>query len=176
MSRAVDHTRIRLGTIAPEVDDDAWVASTAVLSGAVTVEGGASIWFGAVLRADGDSISIGEQANIQDGAIIHADPAFPVTVARHASVGHGAVLHGCSIGEGTLVGMRATVLNGAVVGPQCLVAAGAVVLENTTFPAGTLIAGVPAKARRPLTPEEQAGLARNADDYVVLADRYRAAT
>lgn len=172
----MDHTRISLDSKAPEVDHRAWVASTAVLSGAVTVEEGASIWFGAVLRADGDSISIGEQANIQDGTIVHADPGLPVTVARHASVGHGAVLHGCSIGEGTLVGMRATVLNGAVIGPQCLVAAGAVVLENATFPAGTLIAGVPAKARRSLTPEEQAGLARNAEDYVALAERYRAAT
>lgn len=171
----MDHTEITLGSLSPAIDDRSWVASTAVVCGDVTVEAGASIWFGAVLRGDGDVIHIGEETNIQDGTIIHADPGLPVTVARGVSVGHGAVLHGCSIGEDTLVGMRATVLNGAVIGPQCLIAAGAVVLEDASFPEGTLIAGIPAKARRPLTPEEREGLVRNAEEYVALAARYREA-
>lgn len=134
---------------------------------------GASVWFGSVMRADGDTISIGEESNIQDGAIVHADPGFPVVVARNVSVGHGAVLHGCSIGEGALIGMRAVVLNGAKIGPTCLVAAGSVVLEGADFEARSLIAGVPAGRRRELTDAECEGLVQNANDYVILANRYR---
>lgn len=167
--------RLRLEQASPHVDPRAWVASSALLAGAVTVERGASLWFGSVLRADGDTISIGEESNVQDGVIVHADPGFPVVVARHVSVGHGAVLHGCSIGEGSLIGMRAVVLNGAKIGPMCLVAAGAVVLEGTKFEARSLIAGVPARRRRDLTDEECETLAQNAYDYLALADHYRQA-
>ena len=162
-----------VGPVGPVVDPAAWVAPGVVLAGGVTVAEGASVWFGSVLRADGDAISIGARANIQDGAILHADPDLPVTVGRDVSVGHGAVLHGCSVGDGSLVGMRAVVLNGAVLGPECLVAAGSVVLEGQEFEARSLVAGVPAKRRRGLTDEEVAGLARNAEDYVALAERYR---
>lgn len=165
--------RLRLELASPHVDPQAWVAPGALLAGAVTVERGASLWFGSVMRADGDTISIGEGSNIQDGVIVHADPGFPVVVARHVSVGHGAVLHGCSIGEGSLIGMRAVVLNGAKIGPMCLVAAGSVVLEGVRFEARSLIAGVPAKRRRDLTDEECETLTQNAYDYLVLADRYR---
>lgn len=161
---------------APRVDSSAWVASTAVLAGDVTLEERASVWFSTVLRADGDSISIGALSNIQDGAIIHADPGLPVTVAGQVSVGHGAVLHGCTIGETTLIGMRATILNGATIGPACLVAAGAVVLEGTRFEARSLIAGVPAKRRRELTDDEVQGIVDNAADYAQHAVRYREAT
>ena len=167
--------RVPLDGVDPDVDPQAWVAPTAVLAGAVRVERGASVWFGSVVRADGDTISIGEGSNIQDGAILHADPGFPVAVAQQVSVGHGAVLHGCTIGEGALVGMRAVVLNGATIGPMCLVAAGSVVLEGAEFGARSLVAGVPAKRRRELTEEECAALVQNADDYVVLAGRYREA-
>lgn len=167
--------RVRLEQDSPNVDPAAWVAPSAVLAGAVTVDRGASIWFGSVLRADGDTISVGEESNLQDGVIAHADPGFPVVVARSVSVGHGAVLHGCHIGEGSLIGMRAVVLNGARIGPGCLVAAGSVVLEGAEFEAHSLIAGVPAKRRRALTDNECEDLARNAKDYLVLADRYRAA-
>ena len=167
---------IELENGSPHVDPRAWVASTAVLAGAVTVEDSASVWFGAVLRADGDTISIGERSNIQDGAVVHADAGFPVTVAAGVSVGHGAVLHGCSIGERALIGMHATVMNGATVGAECLVAAGAVVLEGSEFGPRGLVAGVPAKRRRDLTDEEVRGLADNADDYVGLAASYREAT
>jgi len=165
--------RITLGQDKPAVDPEAWVAPGAVLAGAVTVEPGASVWFGGVLRADGDTITVGERANVQDGVVVHADPGLPVTVGRDVSVGHGAVLHGCSIGDGSLVGMRAVVLNGARIGPGCLVAAGSVVLEGQEFEGRSLIAGVPAKRRRELTDEEVAGLARNAEEYVALAGRYR---
>lgn len=165
--------RLRLDQDSPDVDPQAWVSPSTLLAGAVTVERGASLWFGSVLRADGDTISIGEESNIQDGVVVHADPGYPVVVARNVSVGHGAVLHGCSVGEGTLIGMRAVVLNGATIGPMCLVAAGSVVLEGTEFGARSLIAGVPARHRRELTDEECEGMAQNARDYVVLADRYR---
>ena len=167
--------RIPLGTRSPDVDPQAWVAPTAVLTGAVTVERGASVWFGSILRADGDTISIGEGSNIQDGVIAHADPGLPVVVAPSVSVGHGAVLHGCSLGEGSLIGMRAVVLNGAKVGPMCLVAAGSVVLEGAEFEGRSLIAGVPAKRRRELTSEECLDLLENANDYQALMERYRGA-
>jgi carbonic anhydrase/acetyltransferase-like protein (isoleucine patch superfamily) len=164
---------IQLGEARPNVDDQAWVASTAVLAGAVTVERGASVWFGCVIRADGDRVTVGEDSNVQDGVVIHADPKFPVTIGSKVSVGHGAVLHGCSVGESALIGMRAVVLNGATIGPMCLVAAGALVLEGAEFEPRGLIAGVPAKRRRELTDEECAALTENADGYVVLAGRYR---
>ena len=165
--------RIHLEADIPHVDPQSWVAANAVLAGAVTVARGASVWFGCVMRADGDTISIGEESNIQDGVIVHADPGFPAVVARRVSVGHGAVLHGCRVGEGSLIGMRSVVLNGARIGPMCLVAAGSVVLEGAEFEGRSLIAGVPAKRRRALTDEECEGLAQNANDYLVLAERYR---
>lgn len=167
--------RIPLGEQTPDVDPEAWVAPTAVLAGAVTVERGASVWFATVLRADGDTISVGEGSNLQDGVIAHADPGFPVVVGRSVSVGHGAVLHGCSIGEGALIGMRAVVLNGARIGPLCLVAAGSVVLEGAEFEGRSLIAGVPAKRRRQLTSEECQGLLENANEYQELMTRYQGA-
>lgn len=165
--------RISLEGRTPAVDPTAWVAADAVLSGDVVVAPGASVWFGSVMRADGDAIRIGERANVQDGVIIHADPNLPVGVGARVSVGHGAVLHGCSVGEDSLIGMRAVVLNGARIGPQSLVAAGAVVLEGSVFEPRSLIAGVPAKRRRGLSDEECRGIVENADQYVSLAARYR---
>jgi carbonic anhydrase/acetyltransferase-like protein (isoleucine patch superfamily) len=164
---------IQLGEARPNVDDQAWVASTAVLAGAVTVEQGASVWFGCVIRADGDRVTVGEESNVQDGVVIHADPKFPVMIGSRVSVGHGAILHGCSVGESALIGMRAVVLNGATIGPMCLVAAGALVLEGAEFEPRSLIAGIPAKRRRGLSDEECEALKQNAADYVALADRYR---
>jgi carbonic anhydrase/acetyltransferase-like protein (isoleucine patch superfamily) len=168
--------RVHLDQAGPDVDPGAWVAATAVLAGAVTVSRGASIWYGGVVRADGDAIDIGEESNLQDGVIVHADPGAPVVVGPRVSVGHGAVLHGCRIGEGSLIGMRAVVLNGATIGPECLVAAGSVVLEGAEFEARSLVAGIPAKRRRALTDEECESMLGNAADYVVLAGRHRNAT
>lgn len=167
--------RVRLDHGDPQVHPTAWVAPGAVLAGSVRVSPRASVWYGSILRADGDSITVGEESNVQDGVVAHADPELPVTIAPRVSVGHGAVLHGCQIGEGSLIGMRAVVLNGARIGPGCLVAAGSLVLEGAEFEAGSLIAGTPAKLRRQLTDEERARLVQNAADYLELAARHRAA-
>lgn len=156
---------VQLDGTAPAVHPDAWVAPGATLVGRVTLQAEVSVWFGAVLRADGDSIEVRAGSNIQDGSVLHTDPGFPLTVGRNVSVGHGAVLHGCTIGDDVLVGMRATVLNGARIGAGTLVAAGAVVLEGTDVPPGSLVAGVPAKVRRPLTDDEVEGLRANARSY-----------
>ena len=165
---------IALDGVAPDVDSEAWIAPGATLVGAVTVRADASIWFGAVLRGDGDTLEIGEESNIQDGSVLHTDPRFPLTVGRAVSVGHGAVLHGCTVEDEVLVGMHATVLNGARIGRGSLVAAGAVVLEGTQVPPGSLVAGVPAKVRRPLSEAERHSIRDNARIYVERRRQYAA--
>jgi len=165
----------RLGDDEPQIDPSAWVASNAVLIGRVVLGPGASVWYGAVLRADNEPIVIGARCNIQESAVLHTDPGYPLTLAEGASVGHQAMLHGCSIGAGSLVGIQAVVLNGAVIGPQCLVGAGALVTEGKRFDeAGQLIVGAPAAVKRPLSDEQRMGLARIAEGYVERAARYRA--
>ena len=149
----------------PTVADDAWIAPGATLVGAVTVGPGSSVWYGAVLRGDGDRIVVGARTNIQDGCVLHADPGVPLTLGDGISVGHRAVLHGCTVGDDTLVGMGAVVLNGARIGTSCLIAAGALVLEGVEIPPRSLVAGAPAKVRRPLTDDEVARLRANADTY-----------
>lgn len=151
-----------------------YVAPTATLIGEVTLHPASSVWFGAVLRADRAAIVLGEGSNLQDNVVVHGDPGTPAIIGAGVSVGHGAVVHGCTIEDGCLVGMNATVLNRAVVGAQSLVAAGAVILEDTVIPPRSLVAGVPAKVRRELTDDEVAGLQRNADTYVELAAEYAA--
>lgn len=167
---------IALGDLVPQVHETAWIAPTATLVGAVTMGPRASVWYGSVLRGDGDAITIGEGGNIQDGCVVHADPGLPAVVGNGVVVGHRAVLHGCRVGDGALIGMGAVVLNGAQVGVGCLVAAGAVVLEGTVLEPGTLAAGTPARVRRALTDEERERIARNAQHYVELSERHRAAT
>jgi carbonic anhydrase/acetyltransferase-like protein (isoleucine patch superfamily) len=159
----------------PAVDEQAWVAPTAVLAGAVTLAAEVSVWYGTVVRADTETISIGPRTNLQDGVVVHADPGFPVTVGDGVSVGHRAVLHGCVIGDDVLVGMGAVVLNGARIGSGTLIAAGAVVLEGADVPPGSLVAGLPAKVRRPLSEDELAAVRRNAATYCALARRHAAA-
>lgn len=153
----------------PAVDEQAWVAPTAVLAGAVTLAAEVSVWYGTVVRADTETISIGPRTNLQDGVVVHADPGVPVTVGAGVSVGHRAVLHGCTIGDDVLVGMGAVVLNGARVGAGTLIAAGAVILEGAEIPPGSLVAGLPGKVRRELTGDERAAILRNADNYCALA-------
>jgi carbonic anhydrase/acetyltransferase-like protein (isoleucine patch superfamily) len=153
----------------PRVADGVWVASTGTLIGHVTVGAESSVFFGAVLRADSADIVVGERSNLQDNVVVHADPGFPARVGHGVSVGHGAVLHGCTIGDESLVGMNATVLNGAVVGANCLIAAGAVVLEGSVIPDGSLVAGVPGKVRRELNEDEREGIRTNASHYVALS-------
>lgn len=166
---------LALGDRRPEIHPDAWLAPHSVVSGSVTIGAGSSVWYGASLRGDAEQITVGERANFQDNVVVHADEGFPASIADDVSVGHGAVLHGCSVGSGTIVGMGAVVMNGAVVGESCLVAAGAVVLEGMEFASGSLIAGVPAKARRELTDEERAGLRHGIGHYPGLAAMHREA-
>jgi carbonic anhydrase/acetyltransferase-like protein (isoleucine patch superfamily) len=160
---------------APIVDPTAFIAPTATLIGAVTVGPGSSVFYGAVVRADTDSITIGAGSNVQDNVSIHTDSGLKLTIGDGVSIGHNAVIHGCVIENDCLVGMGATVLNRAVIGTGSLIAAGAVVLEDTVIPPGSLVAGVPAKVRRELTAEEIAGVRANATHYVDMAHRHREA-
>ena len=160
----------------PQVSESAWVAPNATLIGKVTLSERSSVFYTSVLRGDMDTITIGERSNIQDGCVAHTDPGFPVTVGTGVSVGHRAVLHGCTIEDDALIGMGAVVLNGARVGAGSLIAAGAVVTEGMQIPPGSLVAGVPAKVRRELAEEDIEGLRENARTYVELAAKHREAT
>jgi carbonic anhydrase/acetyltransferase-like protein (isoleucine patch superfamily) len=159
----------------PSVGSTAWIAPTATLIGSVRLHDSVSVWYGSVLRADSDSIEIGSGSNIQDGVAVHVDPGFPVRVGSGVSVGHNAVLHGCTVEDGALIGMGAVILNGAVVGEGALVAASALVLEGTIIPPRSLAAGVPAKVRRELTDEEVASTVANAQSYRGLSATHAAA-
>ena len=158
----------------PHVDADAWVAPTATLIGQVRIHPRASVFYGTVMRADRDLIELGEGSNLQDNVTVHGDPGKPTIVGRGVSVGHNAMLHGCTVEDDCLIGMSATVLNGAVIGRESLIAAGAVVLEGTIVPPRSLVAGVPAKVRRELTDDEVEGIRRNAETYLMLAAEHAA--
>ncbi|MFD0273213.1 gamma carbonic anhydrase family protein [Kitasatospora sp. NPDC127111] len=162
-----------VGGRVPAVDPTAFIAPNAVVVGAVTVAAGASVWYGAVIRGDAETIAVGAGSNIQDNCTLHADPGFPLVIGERISVGHNAVLHGCTIEDDVLVGMNSTVLNGARIGTGSLVAAGAVVPQGMEVPPGSLVAGVPAKVRRELTEEERAGIKSNGEGYRLLADGHR---
>jgi len=158
----------------PLVDAAAWVAPGAVLIGQVRIHARASVFYGAVLRADRAAIELGEDSNLQDNVTVHGDPEKPTIVGRGVSVGHNAVLHGCAIDDDCLIGMSATVLNGAVIGRESIVAAGAVVLEGTIVPPRSLVAGVPASVRRSVTDEEVEGIRSNAQTYLMLSAEHAA--
>lgn len=157
----------------PSVHPNAWVAPEATLIGAVELGEEASVFYGAVLRGDMDSIRIGARSNVQDGCVMHVDPGRPLTVGENVSVGHRAILHGCTVEHDCLIGMGAVVLNGATIGRGTLVAAGAVVPEGAEIPPGSLVAGVPAKVRRELSAEQIDGLRQNAATYVDLSAKHR---
>lgn len=167
--------RVSLDGATPSVAEDAWMAPTAVAVGAVVVSSKASLWFGAVARGDGDKIRIGARSNVQDNAVLHADPGFPCTLGEDVTVGHAAVVHGCTIEDRVLVGMGATVMNGARVGSDSILAAGTLVSEGTQIPPRSLVVGVPGKVRRELTDTELEKIARNAAVYVEKAEHYAAA-
>lgn len=160
----------------PVLADSAWLAPSATLVGDVQLADRASVWYGAVLRSDSEPIRVGAGSNVQDNCVIHVDHGFPAVLGEGVSVGHGAVLHGCTVEDGCLIGMSATVLNGARIGAGSLVAAGALVLEGTIVPPGSLVAGVPAKVRRELTEDEARHLEANAAVYVELARKHAAAS
>ncbi len=157
----------------PVIHPSAFVAPTASIIGAARLGKDASAFYGVSVRADTATITVGEGSNLQDNVVLHADPGFPCTVGNGVSVGHGAVVHGCTVEDDCLVGMGATILNGAVIGAGSLVAAGAVVLEGTVVPPRSLVAGVPAKVRRELSDDEFDGVKDNAARYVKLAAAHR---
>lgn len=154
------------GNTQPTIDPEAFIAEGAVVRGDVRIERNASIWYNAVLRGDVDSIAVGEGSNIQDGCVVHVDRGCPVRIGRNVTVGHGAIVHGCTIGDGTLVGMGAIILNGAVIGEGCIVGAGALVTQGKHIPAGTLVIGSPARIVRAVTPEEREHNLANAQLYI----------
>jgi carbonic anhydrase/acetyltransferase-like protein (isoleucine patch superfamily) len=158
----------------PQLDATAWVADSAQVIGNVELAEGASVWFGAILRGDSEPLRIGKGSNVQDGTVIHADPGFPTTLGENVTVGHQVMLHGCTVGDGSLIGIQAVVLNGAKIGKHCLVGAGALVTEGKEFPDGSMILGSPAKVVRQLTPGQIEGLQRVAKHYVQNALRYKA--
>ena len=158
--------------VAPRLDEGAWAAPSADLIGDVRLGARASIWFGAMIRADNTPIILGEETNFQDGAIGHSDPGAPLTIGARVTVGHQAILHGCTISDDCLIGMGAKVLNGAVIAAECLVGAGALVTEGKSFPPGSLIVGTPARAIRELSDAERQGLRLSAAHYAEKAALY----
>ncbi|MEX3982232.1 gamma carbonic anhydrase family protein [Paraburkholderia sp. EG287A] len=163
----------KLGNEKPHLADSAWVAPQAVVVGRATLGERTSVWFNAVIRADNEAITIGAGSNVQDGAILHTDPGYPMDIGQNVSIGHQAMLHGCTIGDDSLIGIQAVVMNGAVIGKQCLVGAGSVVTEGKVFPDRSLILGAPAKVVRELSEEQIASLTSNAADYVERAARFQ---
>ncbi len=162
-----------LGSESPTLlGDGHFIAPNAAVIGRVTMHARSSVWFSCVLRGDTDPIEVGEGSNIQDGTVIHADPGFPTRIGRNVTVGHKAMLHGCTIGDGSLIGISAVVLNGAVIGKGCLIGANALVTEGMQIPDGSLVLGSPAQVRKTLSEEQQLALAHNADHYVGNAARY----
>ncbi len=162
-----------LGERRPQVDPSAYIADGARVIGDVVLGPGASVWFGAVLRGDTERIVIGEATNVQDGAVVHADPGYPCVVGARVVVGHGAILHGCLVGDNCLIGMGAIVLNGARLGPGCIVAAGALIPEGREIPERSLVMGVPARVVRAVTDAELAEIRAAAERYRQRAEAYR---
>lgn len=165
----------QLGDNAPQIHASAYIADEACVIGKVVVKEKASIWPGAVLRGDNETITLGAHSNIQEGAVLHTDPGYELNVSDRVTIGHQAMLHGCTIGEGSLIGIQAIILNGAVIGKDSLVGAGALVTENKTFPDRSLIIGSPAKAVRTLSDEDIARMHANTDNYAERGAYYKTA-
>ena len=162
-----------LDDIEPSVHPSAWVAESASVVGHVELQENASVWYGVTIRGDNERITVGRGSNVQDGAVLHTDIGFPLTLGENVTIGHQVVLHGCTVGEGSLIGIGAIVLNGARIGRHCLVGAGALVTEGKSFPDNSLIMGSPAKVVRELSPEQAQRMARGAGHYVSNAQRHR---
>lgn len=163
-----------LDGIAPQLDEDSWTAPTACLIGKVVLETEASVWFGAVLRGDNEEIRVGPGSNIQENCVLHTDMGYPLNIGADCTIGHKAMLHGCTIGAGSLIGMGATVLNGARIGAGCLIGAGALVTEGKEIPDGALVMGAPGKVIRQLDDAAQAALLASAAGYRANMRRFRA--
>ena len=163
-----------LDGVTPQIDADAWVAPGAQVMGRVRLGPGVGIWFGAVLRGDNEAITVGEATNIQENSVLHTDMGFPLTIGRDCTIGHKAMLHGCTIGDGTLIGMGATILNGAKIGKGCLIGACALVTEGKEIPDGSLVMGSPGRVVRQLDETARARLLASAAGYRANAARFRA--
>jgi len=163
----------RLGDVSPSVAPSAYVSPNASIIGRAVLGENSSVWFGATLRGDNETITVGANSNVQDGAVLHTDPGFPLWVGANVSIGHQAMLHGCTVGDGSLIGIQAVVLNAAVIGKGCLVGAGAVITERKVFADGTLILGAPAKVARDLTAAERENLLKVAANYASRGAYYR---
>lgn len=166
----------RFGDKVPELPegDEYWIAPNAQVMGNVILKKNASVWFGAVLRGDNDPITVGENSNVQDNSVLHTDYGSPLVIGANVTVGHKVMMHGCTIGDGTLVGIGAIVLNGAVIGKNCLIGAGTLITENKTFPDNVMILGSPGKVVRELSPEQAARMAFGARGYVENWKRFKA--
>ena len=163
----------QLDGVSPEIADDTWVAPDANVIGNVRLEEGASIWFGCTLRGDNEVIFIGRGSNIQENTVMHTDPGYPLVIGENCTIGHKAMLHGCTIGDSSLIGMGATVLNGAKIGRNCLIGAGALITEGKEIPDNSLVMGAPGKIVRQLDASAIAGLARSAEHYQANMRRFR---
>ena len=161
-----------LGELTPKVDPDSWIAPNATLIGQVEVAKGASIWWNCTVRGDTDLLSVGENSNIQDNSVLHTDPGIPMVVGKNVTVGHRVILHGCTIGDNTLIGMGSTLLNRSVIGKNCLIGANTLIPEGKVIPDRSLVVGLPGRIVRELTDEEVAGLQTSADRYVAQWQRY----
>lgn len=157
----------------PQFKGDSWVADNATLIGSIILEKDASVWFNCVLRGDNEPITVGEGSNVQDGSVLHTDMGFPLRIGRHCTIGHLVMLHGCTIGDGSLIGIKSVILNGARIGKNCLVGANSLVTEGKEFPDNSLIMGAPAKVVRELAPPQIALIKASAEHYVQNARRYR---
>ena len=162
-----------LDGVAPSIDPSAWVADEATLIGKVSVEADASIWFGAVIRGDNEPIMVGAGTNVQENSVLHTDMGYPLTIGANCTIGHRAMLHGCTIGEGTLIGMGATVLNGARIGKYCLIGACALITEGKEIPDGSLVMGAPGRVVRQLDETARAKLLASAAGYQANARRFK---
>lgn len=164
-----------LGNVTPELpnDDEYWIAPTAAVMGRVILKKNASVWWGATLRGDNDPIIVGEGSNIQDGSVCHTDTGSPLTICANVTVGHMVMLHGCTIGDNTLVGIGSVILNGAVIGKNCLIGANCLITEGKEIPDNSLVMGAPGKVVRELSPEQAARMAMGSAHYVENWKRYR---
>lgn len=164
----------RLGEQEVRAEGDYWVADSAAVVGKVLLQKDASVWFNAVLRGDNELITIGEGSNVQDGSVLHTDPGYPLTIGAHVTVGHKVMLHGCEIGEGSLIGINSVVLNGAKIGKNCLIGANALITEGKEIPDNSMVLGSPGKVVKTLSQEQAAGIRMGAKHYVENAKRFRA--
>lgn len=162
-----------LADIRPQIDDSAWVAPDANVIGNIVLSAQSSVWFGSTLRGDNERIEVGEGSNVQENCVFHTDAGFPLTIGRNCTIGHKVMLHGCTIGDNSLVGMGATILNGAKIGKNCLIGAGALITENKEIPDGSLVMGAPGKVVRQLDEKAIQMLTASAQHYAENAARFR---